>query len=135
MGFPPEDIIFDPNILTIATGIDEHNNYAVDFIQATQRIKEVSGTAEKSVTCRSNSLPSFRCFCCCCYCSGDGGGSDGSAAAVSGGGRCGIVLLMVVLILLLRGEISMLGRLPSWLTAINCCCTSVSHHASACELS
>lgn len=41
MGFPPEDIIFDPNILTIATGIDEHNNYAVDFIQATERIKEV----------------------------------------------------------------------------------------------
>lgn len=41
VGFPPEDIIFDPNILTIATGIDEHNNYAVDFIQATQRIKEV----------------------------------------------------------------------------------------------
>ncbi|CAM9744485.1 unnamed protein product, partial [Ectocarpus sp. 13 AM-2016] len=41
VGFPPEDIIFDPNILTIATGIDEHNNYAVDFIQATQRIKEI----------------------------------------------------------------------------------------------
>ncbi len=41
VGFPPEDIIFDPNILTIATGIEEHNNYAVDFIQATERIKEV----------------------------------------------------------------------------------------------
>ncbi|CAM9406723.1 unnamed protein product, partial [Ectocarpus fasciculatus] len=41
VGFPPEDIIFDPNILTIATGIDEHNNYAVDFIQATERIKEI----------------------------------------------------------------------------------------------
>eukprot|EP00611_Tribonema_gayanum_P030293 TRINITY_DN837_c0_g2_i1.p1 TRINITY_DN837_c0_g2~~TRINITY_DN837_c0_g2_i1.p1 ORF type:complete len:1283 (-),score=514.30 TRINITY_DN837_c0_g2_i1:218-4066(-) len=39
--FPPEDIIFDPNILTIATGIDEHNNYAIDFINATRRIKEV----------------------------------------------------------------------------------------------
>jgi len=38
--FPPEDIIFDPNILTIGTGIDEHNNYAVDFIKATQWIKE-----------------------------------------------------------------------------------------------
>eukprot|EP00475_Leptophrys_vorax_P020250 TRINITY_DN2771_c0_g1_i13.p1 TRINITY_DN2771_c0_g1~~TRINITY_DN2771_c0_g1_i13.p1 ORF type:complete len:1172 (-),score=328.82 TRINITY_DN2771_c0_g1_i13:561-4076(-) len=37
--FPPEDIIFDPNILTIATGIDEHNNYAVDFIEATRVIK------------------------------------------------------------------------------------------------
>ncbi len=38
-GFPPEDIVFDPNILTVATGIDEHNNYAVDFIKATRRIK------------------------------------------------------------------------------------------------
>ena len=40
VGFPPEDIIFDPNILTVATGIEEHNNYAVDFINATRRIKE-----------------------------------------------------------------------------------------------
>lgn len=39
-GFPPNDIIFDPNILTVATGIEEHNNYAVDFINATRRIKE-----------------------------------------------------------------------------------------------
>ncbi len=39
INFPPEDIIFDPNILTVATGIDEHNNYAVDFIQATKWIK------------------------------------------------------------------------------------------------
>ena len=39
VGFPPEDIIFDPNILTVATGMDEHNNYAVDFIQATRWIK------------------------------------------------------------------------------------------------
>src|SRR4051812_33302394 len=39
VGFPPEDIIFDPNIFAVATGIDEHNNYAVDFIQATKRIK------------------------------------------------------------------------------------------------
>ena len=38
--FPPEDIIFDPNILTVATGMEEHNNYAVDFIQATRWIKE-----------------------------------------------------------------------------------------------
>jgi 5-methyltetrahydrofolate--homocysteine methyltransferase len=38
-GFPPEDIIFDPNILTVATGMEEHNNYAVDFIEATRRIK------------------------------------------------------------------------------------------------
>src|SRR6266496_1309341 len=39
VGFPPEDIIFDPNILTVATGIEEHNNYAVDFINATRWIK------------------------------------------------------------------------------------------------
>ncbi len=40
VGFPAEDIIFDPNILTVATGIEEHNNYAVDFINATRWIKE-----------------------------------------------------------------------------------------------
>ncbi len=40
VGFDPEDIIFDPNILTIATGMEEHNNYAVDFIKATRWIKE-----------------------------------------------------------------------------------------------
>ncbi len=39
IGFPPEDIIFDPNILTVATGIEEHNNYALDFIEATRWIK------------------------------------------------------------------------------------------------
>lgn len=39
-GFPPEDIIFDPNIFAIATGIEEHNNYAVDFIEATRWIKD-----------------------------------------------------------------------------------------------
>ena len=39
VGFAPEDIIFDPNILTVATGIDEHNNYAVNFIEATRWIK------------------------------------------------------------------------------------------------
>lgn len=39
-GFPPQDIIFDPNILTVATGIEEHNNYAVDFINAVRRIKQ-----------------------------------------------------------------------------------------------
>jgi 5-methyltetrahydrofolate--homocysteine methyltransferase len=39
VGFPAEDIIFDPNILTVATGIEEHNNYAVNFVEATRRIK------------------------------------------------------------------------------------------------
>ena len=40
VGFPPEDIIFDPNIFAIATGIEEHNNYAVDFIEVTRWIKQ-----------------------------------------------------------------------------------------------
>ena len=40
VGFPPEDIIFDPNIFAVATGIEEHSNYGVDFIEATRSIKE-----------------------------------------------------------------------------------------------
>ena len=40
LDFPPEDIIFDPNIFAVATGIEEHNNYAVDFIEATRQIRE-----------------------------------------------------------------------------------------------
>jgi 5-methyltetrahydrofolate--homocysteine methyltransferase len=40
VGFPPEDIVFDPNVLTIGTGMEEHANYAVDFIEATKVIKE-----------------------------------------------------------------------------------------------
>jgi 5-methyltetrahydrofolate--homocysteine methyltransferase len=40
IGFPPQDIIFDPNVLTLATGMDEHNNYAVDFIRTTHWIKQ-----------------------------------------------------------------------------------------------
>lgn len=40
VGFPPEDIIFDPNILTVATGIEEHNNYAVDYMNAAKWIKK-----------------------------------------------------------------------------------------------
>ncbi len=40
VGFPPQDIIFDPNIFAVATGIDEHNDYAINFIEATRQIKE-----------------------------------------------------------------------------------------------
>ena len=40
VGFPPQDIIFDPNVLTVGTGMEEHANYAVDFIRATKWIKE-----------------------------------------------------------------------------------------------
>lgn len=48
VGFPPQDIIFDPNILTIATGIEEHNNYAVNYIRAVKWIKENLSLAKVS---------------------------------------------------------------------------------------
>ena len=48
IGFPPEDIIFDPNIFAVATGIEEHNNYAVDFIEATREIKRLCPYAKVS---------------------------------------------------------------------------------------
>lgn len=63
VGFPPEDIIFDPNIFAIATGIEEHNNYAVDFIEATRRIKATlphcrisGGVSNVSFSFRGNNL-------------------------------------------------------------------------------
>ncbi len=40
VGFPPQDIVFDPNVLTVGTGIEEHNNYAVNFVEAIRRIKQ-----------------------------------------------------------------------------------------------
>lgn len=48
VGYDPQDIIFDPNIFAIATGIEEHNNYAVEFINATRRIKELMPLAKIS---------------------------------------------------------------------------------------
>jgi 5-methyltetrahydrofolate--homocysteine methyltransferase len=48
LNFPPEDIIFDPNILTVATGMEEHNNYAVDFVNAVARIKKECPGAKTS---------------------------------------------------------------------------------------
>ncbi len=48
VGFPPEDIIFDPNILTIATGMEEHDNYAVNFFDATREIKKICPGAKIS---------------------------------------------------------------------------------------
>jgi 5-methyltetrahydrofolate--homocysteine methyltransferase len=63
IGFPAEDIIFDPNILTVATGIFEHNNYAVDFFKATKWIKEnlpntkvSGGVSNVSFSFRGNNL-------------------------------------------------------------------------------
>lgn len=47
-GYPPEDIIFDPNIFPIATGIEEHNNYGIDFIEATRQIKRLMPLAKVS---------------------------------------------------------------------------------------
>jgi len=61
--FPPEDIIFDPNIFPVATGIEEHNSYAVDFIEATRKIKEnlpyahvSGGVSNLSFSFRGNNL-------------------------------------------------------------------------------
>ena len=48
VGFHPQDIVFDPNILTIGTGMDEHNNYAVDFINAVRLIKHTCPGAKIS---------------------------------------------------------------------------------------
>src|SRR5262249_36245950 len=59
VGFPPEDIIFDPNIFAIATGIEEHNNYAVDFIEGQRRIRQDLPGAKVSGG-RSNVSFSFR---------------------------------------------------------------------------
>jgi 5-methyltetrahydrofolate--homocysteine methyltransferase len=63
VGFPPEDIIFDPNILTVATGIEEHNNYAVDYIEAVRWIKQnlphakvSGGVSNLSFSFRGNNL-------------------------------------------------------------------------------
>ncbi|RUA04332.1 MAG: methionine synthase [Gammaproteobacteria bacterium] len=63
VNFPPEDIIFDPNIFAIATGIEEHNNYAVDFIEATREItknlpyaKVSGGVSNVSFSFRGNNL-------------------------------------------------------------------------------
>jgi len=63
VGFPPEDIIFDPNILTVATGIEEHNNYAIDFIRACKWIKDhlpyakvSGGVSNISFSFRGNNL-------------------------------------------------------------------------------
>ncbi|HXP61088.1 MAG TPA: methionine synthase, partial [Dongiaceae bacterium] len=63
IGFPPQDIIFDPNVLTVGTGIEEHNDYAVDFIRATQWIKEhlprvrvSGGISNVSFSFRGNNL-------------------------------------------------------------------------------
>ncbi|MDR3626899.1 MAG: methionine synthase, partial [Ignavibacteriaceae bacterium] len=63
VGFPPQDIIFDPNILTVATGIEEHNNYAVDFINTVKWIKQnlpltkvSGGVSNLSFSFRGNNL-------------------------------------------------------------------------------
>ena len=63
IGFPPEDIIFDPNVFAVATGIEEHNSYALEFIEATRRIKETlpychisGGVSNISFSFRGNEL-------------------------------------------------------------------------------
>jgi len=63
VGFPPQDIIFDPNIFAVATGIEEHNEYAINFIEATRQIKEVcpgamisGGVSNISFSFRGNNI-------------------------------------------------------------------------------
>ena len=63
LNFPPEDIIFDPNIFAVATGIEEHNNYGVDFIEATRKIKQTlphalvsGGVSNVSFSFRGNNV-------------------------------------------------------------------------------
>jgi 5-methyltetrahydrofolate--homocysteine methyltransferase len=63
VGFDPADIIFDPNIFAVATGIDEHNSYGLDFIEATRRIKETlphalvsGGVSNVSFSFRGNNI-------------------------------------------------------------------------------
>jgi 5-methyltetrahydrofolate--homocysteine methyltransferase len=63
IGFPPQDIIFDPNIFAIGTGIEEHNDYAINFIEATRKIKEVmplvkvsGGVSNISFSFRGNNM-------------------------------------------------------------------------------
>src|SRR5688572_32392759 len=65
VGFPPEDIVFDPNIFAVATGIDEHRNYGVDFIQATRRITETLPDVDRKSTRlnSSHSQISYAVFC------------------------------------------------------------------------
>lgn len=71
LGFPPEDIIFDPNIFAIATGIEEHNNYGVDFIQACERIKrdlphaKISGGVSMSLSLSEATMWCVRLFTPC----------------------------------------------------------------------
>ncbi len=60
VGFPPEDIIFDPNIFAVATGIEEHNNYGVDFIEATRDIKQHPAARQDQRRRVSNVSFSFR---------------------------------------------------------------------------
>ena len=55
INFPPEDIIFDPNIFAVATGIEEHNNYGIDFIEATRIIKQ-------TLTLCQSERRSIQCF-------------------------------------------------------------------------
>ena len=69
VGFPPQDIIFDPNILTVATGIEEHDQYAVAFLEATRRIKATlplakvsGGLSNISFSFRGNAPCARRCI-------------------------------------------------------------------------
>ena len=57
VGFAPADIIFDVNILTVGTGIEEHNNYAVEFIEAVRRLKQLLPQAKTSAASATSPSP------------------------------------------------------------------------------
>ncbi len=73
LDFPPEDIIFDPNIFAVATGIEEHNRYSLDFIEATAKIKELMPAVQRErrreQRRRSRSAATIRCARPCIRCS------------------------------------------------------------------
>ena len=59
VGFDPEDIVFDPNILTVGTGLPEHNNYAVDFFKACRELKHVCPGMHRHIQYRYSVLCLF----------------------------------------------------------------------------
>jgi len=82
VGFNPQDIIFDPNVLAVATGIEEHNNYAVDFINATGWIRKnlpgahvSGGVSNLSFSFRGNNYSNARRVPLSCYPAGNGYGN------------------------------------------------------------
>jgi cobalamin-dependent methionine synthase I len=72
IGFPPEDVIFDPNVFAVATGIEEHDRYALDFIEATRESRRAARMSISRAGCRTSrsaSVATRRCAARCTRCS------------------------------------------------------------------